>query len=420
MTPVNFLDRDFKKMAGVNLHAHLCSALMRREFLRPTVLHPDAWPAAWPVWNLLALLPFLYLLDRCIARRGAVTGGVWTLLLSSAWALVSLALFLAGWLLPVALPVLVLGSFGVGRGFHAYTEARRREWQVRSSFGRFVSAKMVEAIVANPAAVKPGGEKATLTVMFTDLAGFTTISEMLSPEQLGALMNEYLGEMTNLVFAFDGTLDKYIGDAVMCFWNHPARQQDHAVRAARCAIAMQKRLAELRQGWKARGLPDVTMRAGINTAECMVGFYGSSTQMNFTCLGDGVNLASRLEGANKAYDTLMMVSESTNDLLAGSGLRTRFLDFLAVKGKNKPIRVFQLIGEQGEDDALWDRVLPWYREGISGYLARDWDAAEAALQQVLGLLPDDGPSRTYLGRIAAFREEPPSADWDGSFHLKTK
>ncbi|RCK78197.1 MAG: Adenylate cyclase [Candidatus Ozemobacter sibiricus] len=420
VTPVNFLDRDFKEMAGVNLHAHLCSCLLRRDFLRPLPLHPDASPRSWPLWTLLALFPCLVGIDVLVARRGAVAGGVGTALLMLLWSGAALGLFLHGWVVPVALPLLALGSFGVGRGFHAYTEVRRRERLVRSSFGRFVSNKMVEEIVRNPDVVKPGGEKKELTVMFTDLAGFTTISEMLAPEQLAGLMNEYLGEMTDLVFQFDGTLDKYIGDAVMAFWNHPGHQPDHAVRAVRCALAMQKRLAQLRQIWRARGLPDVSMRAGLNTAECMVGFYGSSIQMNFTCLGDGVNLASRLEGANKAYGTLMMMAESTQQRLAGSGIRTRFLDFLAVKGKQQPIKTYELIGVEGEDDDLWDKVLPLYARGIEAYLARRWDEAEAALLDVLALRPDDGPSRTYLERIAAFRETPPPPDWDGSFHLKTK
>ncbi len=420
VTPVNFLDRDFKQMAGVNLHAHLCSCLARRDFLRPLPLHPDGAPRTWPLWTLLALLPLLVGIDTLVARRGAVAGGAGTLLLMLLWTSAALGLFLHGWLVPVALPLLAIGSFGVGRGFYAYTEVRRRERQVRASFGRFVSNKMVEEIVRNPDVVKPGGEKKELTVMFTDLAGFTTISEMLTPEQLAGLMNEYLGEMTDLVFRFDGTLDKYIGDAVMAFWNHPGLQPDHALRAARCALAMQKRLAELRQIWKARGLPDVSMRAGLNTADCMVGFYGSSVQMNFTCLGDGVNLASRLEGANKAYGTLMMVAESTHQRLAGSGIRTRFLDFLAVKGKHLPIKTYELIGVEGEDEDVWGKVLPLYARGIEAYLARRWDDAEAALREVLVLRPGDGPSQTYLERVAAFREAPPPPDWDGSFHLKTK
>ena len=420
VTPVNFLDRDFKKMAGVNLHAHLFSALSRRDFLRPFFLHQDASPGAWPLWNCLCLLPILFLLEFFFERYGAIAGAIATITLASLWGGAALAMFTNGWLLPVALPVLSIGSFGIGRGFHAYVESRMRERLVRSSFGRFVSDKMVQEIVRHPDSVKPGGEKKEITVMFTDLAGFTTISELLTTEQLGALMNEYLGEMTNILFQFDGTLDKYIGDAVMSFWNHPSPQKDHALRAARCAIAMQRRLAELRKTWVSRGLPVVSMRAGINTADAMVGFFGSSVQMNFTCLGDGVNLASRLEGANKAYHTLMMVSESTDSRLAGSEIRTRFLDFLAVKGKTEPIRVFELIGVRGENDAIWEVVLPLYDRGIARYLDRDWDGAGKAFHEILKLIPDDGPSLTYIERAAAFRGVPPPENWDGRYILKTK
>ncbi|HEY9068660.1 MAG TPA: adenylate/guanylate cyclase domain-containing protein, partial [Candidatus Ozemobacteraceae bacterium] len=194
----------------------------------------------------------------------------------------------------------------------------------------------------------------------------------------------------------------------------------HALRAAQCAIAMQRRLAVLRDEWLKRGLPRVEMRAGINTSECMVGFIGSDIQMNFTCLGDGVNLASRLEGANKAYHTLMMVSETTHRQLGESGIRTRLLDFLAVKGKAQPVKVHELIGVEGEEDALWNALLPIYDEGMQRYLARAWDEAEAAFRQVLALRPGDGPATVYLERIGHFRVEPPPDDWDGRYILKTK
>ncbi|HNV70157.1 MAG TPA: adenylate/guanylate cyclase domain-containing protein, partial [Candidatus Ozemobacteraceae bacterium] len=201
---------------------------------------------------------------------------------------------------------------------------------------------------------------------------------------------------------------------------YPMPQPDHALRAVKCAIAMQKRLEELRPIWKQRGLPDVYMRAGVNTADCMVGFFGSDVQMNFTCLGDGVNLASRLEGANKAYHTLMMMAEATARHLENSGIRYRFLDFLAVKGKLKPMRVFEIIGEHGDRDELWQKVIPVYDEGITAYLNRDWDKAQAAFESILLLIPEDGPSLTYIERCQAFREAPPPPDWDGRFILKTK
>jgi len=419
-TPINFLDTEFRQLPGVHLHANLCSALARGEFLRPSPFHHDAHPHAWPLLTLLLLFPFLAAGDLLFARgRGGTAAGTLVAVIAC-WILAAIRLFQANILLPIFFPVSLTAVFGVVRGAQAYLVARSRERETRATFGRFIAAPMVEEILRHPDAVRPGGVKKELTIMFTDLAGFTSISEVMTPEELTKLMNEYLGEMTRVLFEHGGTLDKYIGDAIMGFWNHPAEQPDHALRAARCAIEMQRRLAVLRAQWLERGLPRVEMRAGINTSECMVGFIGSDIQMNFTCLGDGVNLASRLEGANKAYRTLMMVSETTHARLAGCGIRMRLLDFLAVKGKAQPVKTYELIGISGEDDALWNDLLPVYEEGMRLYLAQDWDGAEAAFRRVLALRPDDGPASVYLERCAHFRDEPPPADWDGRYILKTK
>lgn len=419
-TPINFLDTEFRQLPGVHLHANLCSALARGEFLRPSPFHHDAHPRAWPLLTLLFLAPFLALVDLLFARgRGGTAVSVLSTLLIC-WIAISIRLFQSNILLPTAFPVSLTVVFGIVRGAQAYLAARTRERETRATFGRFIAAPMVEEILRHPDAVRPGGVKKELTIMFTDLAGFTSISEVMTPEELTTLMNEYLGEMTRVLFEHGGTLDKYIGDAIMGFWNHPAEQPDHALRAARCAIEMQRRLAELREQWLKRGLPRVEMRAGINTSECMVGFIGSDIQMNFTCLGDGVNLASRLEGANKAYRTLMMVSETTHRRLDGCDIRMRLLDFLAVKGKAQPVKTYELIGISSENDVMWNELLPVYEEGMRLYLTQNWDAAEAAFRRVLDLRPDDGPASVYLERCGHFREEPPPAGWDGRYILKTK
>ncbi|HQB82315.1 MAG TPA: adenylate/guanylate cyclase domain-containing protein, partial [Candidatus Rifleibacterium sp.] len=242
----------------------------------------------------------------------------------------------------------------------------------------------------------------------------------LAPEQLTELMNEYLDEMTRILFQYGGTLDKYIGDAIMGFWNHPAPQPDHAQRAVECAIAMQKKLAELRRKWLQQGLPCVEVRAGINTAVCMVGFIGSEIQMNFTCLGDGVNLASRLEGANKAYGTLMMIADSVHNRIDRGLISTRFLDFLAVKGKDRPVEVFEVRGYRRDESELWLQAELAYKDGISLYLARDWEKAIAAFSAVLQLLPEDGPAQVYIDRCEGFKQYPPPENWDGRYILKSK
>lgn len=419
-TPINFFDPAFTVLPGVNLHANLFSGLVRNDFLDAVFFHSDRQPDFWPFLQALLTLPVLMLCNRVFSQKGAFWGATSIIVLSSSWSLTCFIAFLNGLLIPLFFPVLNIVSFGVLRGYYAWEIARRKENETRSTFGRFISSAVVEEILKTPESLKPGGEKKELTVMFTDLAGFTTISEKLAPEQLTELMNEYLGAMTELLFQHHGTLDKYIGDAIMAFWNHPKAQPNHPELAARCAIAMQQKLGELREKWLTQGLPEVQVRAGINTSTCMVGFIGSDVQMNFTCLGDGVNLASRLEGANKNYGTLNMVAESVKQRLDPKVFSTRFLDYLAVKGKDQPIKVYELRGLQKNETKNWQEASPLYHSGVELYLQRNFNAAIQEFAKVLQLVPADEPTTIFIERCQHFLIEPPPENWDGRFILKTK
>lgn len=420
VTPINFMDRSFNRVPGVNLHANLFSALMRQSYLKATPAHSDISPDYWPLLQTLLLLPVLAALNIIFVKAGALWGGIWVIAAAILWAVAGIYLFLQQWLLPFFFPMLQLLSFGALRGYMSWIIARQQEKETRQTFGRFISPAVVEDILRTPDSLKPGGEKKELSIIFTDLAGFTSISEKLEPEQLTELMNEYLDEMTNILFQFGGTLDKYIGDAIMGFWNHPKAQPDHAQRSVDCAIHMQKRLAILREKWIKQGLPKVEVRAGMNSAVCMVGFIGSHIQMNFTCLGDGVNLASRLEGANKAYGTFIMIAESVHRQIDRDSISTRFLDFLAVKGKEKPMEVFEVRGYRKDEPPEWLEAEGLYKEGIRLYLARDWDKAIATFARVIELLPADGPSGVYSERCREFKKTPPPENWDGRYILKSK
>lgn len=301
-----------------------------------------------------------------------------------------------------------------------YLRQRARAQNTKDMFSRFVAADVVQYMLENPELVKPGGQKVELTIFFSDVAGFTSISEALTPEELVVLLNEYLGAMTDLLFEYGGTLDKFIGDAVMAFWNYPCEQEDHAEKACLCALAMQRKIHELQLGWAERGLPNVSARAGLNTAGVVVGYMGSNkAQMNFTCMGDGVNLASRLEGANKEYGTAMMISDATYQK-AKNKITVRFLDFLAVKGKKEPVKVFELVCEKGKEPPDWDELHKMYDHAIQLHLDRKWDEAIAAFEQILLRWPDDGPSQTYLKRCHEYIQQPPPDDWDGRYILTHK
>ncbi len=421
VTPINFLDRGFARMPGVQVHANLFAALYTGKFFYALPFHIDCAPNAWPFYQFLLVLPILLFLSFRLKNANSIKSTFIIVLICLTIYLCGLGLFPQRILIPIYYPIMLIMSFGITRGFIEWINFRRLANQTQNAFSRFISKEIVNQIINNPNAIKPGGEKKELTIMFTDIAGFTSISEKLDAEALTELMNNYLDEMTKILFKNGGTLDKYVGDAIMGFWNHPTLQDDHTTRAVICAIEMQKKLKEMREKWIAQGLPKVEMRAGINTGNCMVGFIGSKIQMNFTCLGDNVNLASRLEGANKAYGTFIMISESVKKQLNPYLFSTRFLDFLAVKGKNEPVLVYEVRGFIEDESEVWlDKAGKLYEQGIKEYLAREWDKAIDLFEEVLNLIPDDSPSKVYIERCQHFKLVPPEKNWDGRFILKTK
>ncbi len=400
-----------RMIAGVEVNANAVQTILGKPFLKP----PRTWHTVSS--TLVATL----VLGLMLGRLGAFAGGFLTLaFLAGAVGLGDFCYHSAGQVFrfsALLISFFLTWSFGT---LDSYLRQKQRAQATKAMFQRFVSADVVQHMIEHPEAVKPGGQKVPLTIFFSDVAGFTSISEALSPENLVILLNEYLGAMTRLLFKHGGTLDKFIGDAVMAFWNHPRPQQDHAVRACRYALEMRERITELQKDWASRGLPRISARAGINTADVIVGYMGAEeVQMNFTCMGDGVNLASRLEGANKEYGSDIMVSGSTYEL-AKDFFTLRFLDFLAVKGKKEPVKVYQLISEKGREPPEWAELSALYSSALDLHLARKWDEAIGTFSLILERWPGDGPAKTYLGRCQEYKSSPPPEDWNGSYHLTHK
>ena len=247
--------------------------------------------------------------------------------------------------------------------------------------------------------------------MFTDLAGFTSLSETMDPERLLSLLNDYLDEMGEIVLAEGGTLDKYIGDAIMAFYGAPLDQPDHAMRACRTAVRMQRRLVELNRKWAAAGRPELNMRIGMNTGSPVVGNIGGEKKFDYTALGDAVNLAARLEPACKTYGVDTMISKATRDA-AGSGIIVRELELLAVYGKVEPVPVFELIGLAGEELGPRQELLRLYDQGLEAYRRRDFELALQYFVAANELDPGDGPSLMYVARSREYIANPPPTDWD--------
>ncbi len=331
-----------------------------------------------------------------------------------------LALRKANVVLALGMPLAqLLTMFLVATSYRFFSEEREKR-RARETFSRFLAPAIVEDVLAKGGAVQLGGDKRVLTVLFSDIRGFTSISEKLDPHVLLELLNEYLTPMTDIIVSdHQGTLDKYIGDAIMAFWGAPQEQPDHALRACRAALSMIERLGVLREGWRERGLPDIDIGIGINTGPMSVGFVGSQDRFyNYTVLGDAVNLASRLEGTNKEYGTRIILGSSTHDEVKDAVV-VRELDLVRVKGKREPVHIYELLGIAPATPALAEFV-ERFRWGLSAYTAQRWDEAIARFREADELRGGDPTSRKYLERCEAMRREPPGPEWDGVFHMKTK
>lgn len=301
-----------------------------------------------------------------------------------------------------------------------YMTERKQKVLIKGMFSHYVNPTIVDELVADPDKLRLGGERKELTVLFSDIQDFTQISEKVSPEYLVQILNEYLNLMTAIIFANQGTLDKYEGDAILAFWGAPIPQSDHALRACRAAIEMQKSLHGLRGIWAQEGKPPFHVRIGINTGEMIVGNMGGSSRFDYTVIGDSVNLGSRLEGANKQYGTRVIMSGHTyasihDDVIA------RELDMLIVAGKSAPIRVYELLGMKDDPmDKSQVKFLEVYAEGLRLYRKREWQKAIALFRQALTIVPEDGPSQLYIERSELYHGSPPPVDWNGAFVLTTK
>ncbi len=342
--------------------------------------------------------------------------------------LITLAILISAWTVfstaalwqPIIGPLLtVLLTFTIHYTYRFMVEERDKR-ELRSIFSRYVSSSVVDELLKKPEMVKLGGEKRICTVMFSDLADFTSLSETTPPEQLVKLLNEYLTEMTHIILDNQGTLDKYEADAIMAIFGAPIELENHALLACKTALRMTEAISRIRESWKKRKLPELQQRIGINTGPMIIGNMGSDIRFDYTAIGDAVNLASRLEGANKLYGTQILISEAAYTM-AREQVVVRQLDLVRLKGKREPVKIYELVALK--DDALdvkTREVLNYFQVGYQHYLSRNWDWAMNQFRQALQIKGNDGPSRLYLYRCQEFLENPPAPDWDGVYQLTSK
>ena len=289
----------------------------------------------------------------------------------------------------------------------------RKGRHLKKAFSSYVSPDLVKQIEKDPDKLILGGEQRELSILFSDIRGFTTVSESLTPPELVTLLNEYLSPMTRIVLEEKGTLDKFIGDAVMALFNAPLDVPDHATHACNAAVRMMEKLKELNEGFKARGMHTLDIGIGINTGPAVVGNMGADIRFDYTAIGDSVNLASRLEGLNKYYGSHILVSEDTRNQVSDKRFIFREVDRVRVKGKLQPVVMYELmIANFG--------ILPSFEDALAKYRAQEFAAAREIFEQLVVTTEGDGPSRLYVERCGDYMGNPPPADWDGVYTAKSK
>jgi len=396
---------------GVEIHATVIDNILHQNFLSHS-----GWTKFLDVCTIIVVG---LIMGLAVPRMKAVAGIALSLALISAFVLANTAIFVRYnvWM-NLIYPALTMMTIYLGITVYRYVTEEREKKKVRGAFQYYLTASVVNEILKDPSKLKLGGDKKNLSVMFSDIRGFTSISEKLTPEELVHLLNEYLTAMTDVVFKYDGLLDKYIGDAIMAVFGAPLDQPDHALRACRTGIEMMSELRRLREKWAAEGRPDVNIGVGINTGDMVVGNMGSQMRFDYTVIGDSVNLASRLEGTNKEYGTNIIISEFTYEAVKDE-IFCRELDAVRVKGKKYPVRIFELLGDK-KDSAQWQEFVGRFETGLAKYRTGLWDEAIAAFRGVLDVKPGDYPAQLYIDRCEALKEQPPVGEWDGVFTMTKK
>jgi adenylate cyclase len=396
---------------GVEIHATLIDNILHRNFLTHSTTTRFI--------DICAIILFGLIIGILIPRLAPITGMIAAFAVVGVFVAANFFLFFQFnvWL-NLVYPFISMILIYLGITIYHYIHEEREKRKIRGAFQYYLNASVINDMLKDPAKLKLGGDKKNLSVMFSDIRGFTTISEKLTPEELVALLNEYLTAMTNKVFQYDGLLDKYIGDAIMAVFGAPLDQADHAHRACLTALGMMKELRALQKKWEQEGRPVINIGIGVNSGDMVVGNMGSEMRFDYTVMGDMVNLASRLEGTNKEYGTNIIVSEFTYNMVKDA-MCCRELDGVRVKGKLKPVKIYELLCEK-KDEADCRSLLDAFAGALALYRKGNWDEAIAAFQKVLDIKPDDFVSAMYVERCRNLKEHPPEEPWDGVFVMTKK
>ena len=397
---------------GVEKHATVAENILHEKFLvrgQGEVLH-----------DVLAIICISLAMGIFLPLLPSIWGGVASASLWSGYSYYVYAVFVSNgiWLNTTYPSIAVIACFTSITLYRFISEEKKRK-EIRFAFENFMDPKVVHEILKEPGDIKLGGEEKEITVYFSDIEKFSSISEKMQPGELIEFLNEYLSEMTDQILDHGGFLDKYVGDAILAVFGAPLPQPDHAVRACLATIDNTKKLFKLNKKFKETRNLEIRARIGLNSGRVLVGNVGSTNRLSYTVIGDEVNLGARLEAANKYYGTYAMISERTYEL-ARDHIEARELDLIRVVGKENPVKVYELIDRKGEITEKKREVLKLYEEGLREYQKRKWQNALLLFLDAIDKDPNDGPSLTYIERCKIYAQDPPPENWGGIYTLTAK
>jgi adenylate cyclase len=393
---------------GLEVHATVIDNILKGDFL-----HKPEWTR---LYDALAILIIGLLVGLIIPRLNALKGISFASGLFILQIIITRTLFIRfGLWVNMVYPSLILVLMYTSLTVYRYLGEERERKRIKGAFSHYVSSTVVQEMLKSPEKLRLGGEERDLSVLFSDIRGFTSISEDLSPEELVHLLNEYLTVMTDIILKYDGTLDKYMGDAIMAIYGAPLKQPDHPFRACRSALEMMAGLKKLNEKWREEGEKPLDVGIGINTGNMVVGNMGSELRFDYTVMGDAVNLASRLEDANKTYKTNVLISETTYEQVKGEFVCME-LDKVRVKGKTKPVRIYELLGDKRIFIGQME-VIETFHQGLRFYERQEWDKAIGLFRDVLSKDKTFRAAQMYIQRAMDLKVDSPPQDWDGVFTI---
>ena len=397
-------------MAGVEIHANLVQSILLKDFIN----YQD------DITTLGIIFLFAILTGLLIYRFKIIIATIVISLVFLAYFLLSLLLIFDnfGIIMNILFPLFSVSLVYISLvAIYYRTEEKTRKW-ITSVFGKYVSPVVIDTLIKNPNMINLGGEKRNITIFFSDIRGFTSISERIEPEELVHLLNEYLTEMTSIIIKDQGLVDKYMGDAIMAFWGAPLDLPDHAKIACSSSLEMVEKLNELKKKWIEEGIPSFDIGIGLNSGNAIVGNMGSTTRFDYTAMGDNVNLASRMEGLNKLYGTNIIITEKTYKIVKND-FEIRKLDAVKVKGKKKPILIYELLSDKGKLSEKHKDFIKLYEKGLELYFNKKWNPAIKSFKSALKI-DNDTACNELIKRCQDFIKNPPPKDWDGVWEMKTK